>query len=198
MTQEFPTTENAPTRTDPAGNRRAVKYTRKEWWLRVMWTLGACIFRWTPRPAFGLRSALLRLFGARIGAHVHVHPDVRIQFPWNLAVGEYSAVGSGAILYNLGTISIGDRVTISQGAHLCAGTHDYRDPRMLLLKPPIAISDDAWVCADAFVGPGVTVGAGAVVGARAVVMRDVEPWTVVAGNPAAFVKQRVLMVRDVP
>ena len=196
--QEFPTTENAPPRTDPAGNRQAVNYSRKEWCLRVIWILGACIFRWTPRPAFGLRRGLLRLFGARLGAQVHVHPDVRIQFPWNLAIGEYSAVGAGATLYNLGVISIGNRVTISQGAHLCAGTHDYRDPRMPLLKPPIAISDDAWICADAFVGPGVTVGAGAVVGARAVVMKDVVAWTVVAGNPAAFVKQRVLSARELP
>lgn len=184
--------------TDPAGNRQAVKYSRKELWLRVIWIIGACLFRWTPRPAFGLRRGLLRLFGARIGSQVHIYPDVRIQFPWNLAIGEYSAVGSGAFLYTLGSISVGDRVTISQGAHLCAGTHDYRDPRMPLLKPPIAISDDAWICADAFVGPGVTVGAGAVLAARAVVMKDVAAWTVVAGNPATFVKQRILSVHKQP
>lgn len=175
-----------------------MKYSRQELWLRVIWTIGACVFRWTPRRAFGLRRGLLRLFGARVGSQVHIYPDVRIQFPWNLAIGEYSAVGSRAFLYNLGSISIGDRVTISQGAHLCAGTHDYRDPRMPLLKPPIVILDDAWICADAFVGPGVTVGTGAVVGARAVVMKDIPPWTVVAGNPAAFVKQRVPSASELP
>jgi putative colanic acid biosynthesis acetyltransferase WcaF len=63
---------------------------------------------------------------------------------------------------------------------------------MPLVKEPIVIEDAAWICADAFVGPGVRVGAGAVVGARAVAMSDVEPWTVVAGNPAAPIKRREL------
>ena len=58
------------------------------------------------------------------------------------------------------------------------------------MKPPIEVRDQAWVCADAFVGPGVVVGEGAVAGARAVVTKNVEPWTVVAGNPARFLKAR--------
>lgn len=46
--------------------------------------------------------------------------------------------------------------------------------------------------ADAFIGMGVTVGEGAVVGARAAVFKDVEPWTVVGGNPAKFIKKRII------
>jgi putative colanic acid biosynthesis acetyltransferase WcaF len=115
-----------------------------------------------------------------------------VYFPWNLSVGDWSAIGENALIYNLGPITIGQKVTISHGAHLCAGTHDYRDPRMPLLKPPIRIEDQAWICADAFVGPGVVVGEGAVVGARAAVMKDVDPWTIVAGNPARFVRKRTL------
>ena len=46
------------------------------------------------------------------------------------------------------------------------------------------------MAAEAFVGPGVTIGEGAVVGARAAVFRDVEPWSVVGGNPARFIKKR--------
>ena len=55
---------------------------------------------------------------------------------------------------------------------------------------PITISKFAWVAAEAFVGPGVTIGEGAVVGARAAVFKDVDPWTVVGGNPAKFIKKR--------
>ncbi len=110
--------------------------------------------------------------------------------PWNLEVGDWSAVGEWALIYNLGRVRIGNRVTISQRVHLCAGTHDYRDSSMPLLKPEISIGDQAWICADAFVGPGVHVGDGAVVGARAVAIKDVSPWTVVAGNPAYEVNKR--------
>jgi putative colanic acid biosynthesis acetyltransferase WcaF len=96
------------------------------------------------------------------------------------------------MIYNLGPITIGEQVTVSQQAHLCAGTHDHTDPAMPLLKPPITIEDQAWICADAFVGPHVTVGEGAVVGARAVAVKDVPEWTIVGGNPARKIGQRKL------
>jgi len=107
-------------------------------------------------------------------------------------VGDWSAIGEETLIYTLGPVTIGQQVTISHRAHLCAGTHDYNQASMPLVKPPIVIGDQAWVCADAFVGPGVTVGEGAVVGARSVVTKNVEPWTVVAGNPARFLKRRAL------
>lgn len=110
--------------------------------------------------------------------------------PWNLKIGDYAGVGDRVVLYALGSIQIGSFATVSQGAHLCAGTHDYNDPTLPLLKVPIKIGVGAWICADAFVGPGVTVGDGAIVGARAVVMKDVTPNTIVAGNPAKKIKDR--------
>ena len=135
---------------------------------------------------------MLRAFGATVGPGVHVYPSAIITLPWLLEVGEWSALGDSVLVYNLGSVRIGSRVTISQRAHLCAGTHDYRQASMPLERRPISIGDAAWICADAFVGPGVSVGEGAVVGARAVVVRDVEPWTVVAGNPARVVGRRSL------
>ena len=58
------------------------------------------------------------------------------------------------------------------------------------MKPSIEIGSKVWICADAFVGPGVKVGDGAILGARSIVMRDVEPNTIVAGNPARQVGVR--------
>lgn len=139
---------------------------------------------------------MLRLFGATVGRNVRVDPTVYIFAPWQLRIGSDSSVGYNAVLYNLGAINIGDRVTISQRAHLCAGTHDYTDPRMPLRKTPIIIDDEAWVCADAFVGPNVHVGRKAVVGARAVVVRDVQESDIVVGNPARRVKTRIIRVPE--
>jgi putative colanic acid biosynthesis acetyltransferase WcaF len=175
---------------DIAANRAAAKYSRSEIAKRMLWVLMTPLFRWSPRIAFGWRNLLLRLSGARIGRHVRVEPSATVAMPWNLTIGNWSAVGARVRLYSLGAITLGSGVTVSQGAHLCAGTHDYSDPTMPLLKPPITIGDRAWICADAFVGPDVTVGEGAVIGARAVVVKDVEPWAVVAGNPARLLKRR--------
>jgi len=175
---------------DLEANRRSRKYSRSQQAGRVLWALCRPLFRLSPRPLVGWRAWLLRLLGARIGTHVHMYNTVEIFLPSNLAIGDWSAIGDRALLYNLGPIEIGAKVTISQRAHLCAGTHDYTRADMPLLKPPITVRDQAWICADAFVGPGVTVGEGAVVGARAVVVKDVPPWAVVAGNPARFVKKR--------
>lgn len=87
-------------------------------------------------------------------------------------------------------ITIGERAVISQGAHLCGGTHDIADPDFQLVTKPIVIGAGAWVAADAFIGPGVTIGEGAVIGARAVMFKDAEPFGVYTGNPAVLIKKR--------
>ncbi|MEP5151423.1 acetyltransferase [Planktotalea sp.] len=167
-----------------AQNRASQKWTRREQVGRVAWALVYPLFRLSPRPFWAWRRTLLRMFGARIGREVHVFSTVRITIPWNLEVGDASALGDRVIVYALGPITIGERVTVSQGAHLCAGTHDWRDPAMTLLKPPINIGDDAWICADAFIGPDVEIGSHAIVGARAVISKTVEGRAIMAGNPA--------------
>jgi len=180
-------------RTDTSSNRQGAKYSKAEQLKRVLWALVTPLFRFSPRTFFGWRNLLLRLFGAKIGSNVHIYNSAAIYFPWNLEIGDWSAVGEHAYIYNLGYVRIGKHVTISQRVHLCAGTHDHTHPALPLLKLPITVEDQAWICADAYVGPGVTVGEGAVVGARAVVVKDVLPWQIVAGNPARFIKKRVLV-----
>jgi putative colanic acid biosynthesis acetyltransferase WcaF len=177
---------------DLGANRRGRKYSGGELVRRVLWWLCWPAFRFSPRVCFGWRRLFLRSFGARVGKHVHVYSTAEIYMPGNLTIGDWSAIGARAIIYNLGPVTIGSSVTISQRAHLCAGTHDYTMPGMPLVKPPISIGDEAWICADAFVGPGVVVGPGAVVGARAVALTNVPAWSVVVGNPARILKKRVI------
>lgn len=169
-------------------NRSQYSWSRKELAGRIAWAVCQPLFRFSPRPLWSWRRWLLRRFGARVGKSAHVHPSVRITIPWNLDLGNQSAVGDRAILYALGPINIGARSTISQGAHLCAGTHDLKQAHRPLVKTPIVIGSDVWIAADAFVGPGVTVGDGAVVGARAVVTKSVPENVVVVGNPANILR----------
>jgi putative colanic acid biosynthesis acetyltransferase WcaF len=155
----------------------------------VVWVL---LFRLCPRPLHCWRRFLLRLFGGTVGRGVHLYPSCKITMPWKLSMGDHSCLGDGVICYNVGGVKIGAHSTVSQYSHLCSSSHDYTRRDMPQTFAAIVIEDQVWVCADAFVAPGVTVGQGAVVGARAVVTKDVEPWTVVAGNPARFVKKREL------
>ncbi len=160
---------------------------------RTLWMLvGRPLFALSFHNWYGFRARLLRLFGARVGRDVHIRPSVKIEIPWHLNIGDNATIGDYAILYSLGPIRIGARSIVSQYAHLCAGTHDYTDRRFPLLRLPIDVGEDAWVCADTFVGPNVKVGKLAVLGARSSAYKDLEPGFVYAGNPAKRIKEREL------
>lgn len=155
---------------------------------RIAWAAAKWLFRATPGVFPGLRNALLRVFGASIGRNVHVHPSVEITFPWNLRIADDVVIGHHATLYALAPIEIEANVLISHGVHLCAGSHDYRQPNFPIDHRPIRIGTGTWIAVEAFVGPGAEVGHGSVVGARAVVMRDTPPLSLVGGNPARVLR----------
>lgn len=171
-------------------NRAARKYSRTEQLRRIAWSVGRLFVRFSPRPLFGWRRGILRLFGARIGQHVNIYPTAHLYMPWNVEIGDWSALGDDVFVYSLGRVRIGRRVTLSYRSHICAGSHDLTDVTLPLTKPPVSIEDDVWVGTDAFIGPGVTVGHGAVVGARSVVVKNVQPLDIVGGNPARPIGRR--------
>ncbi len=168
-------------------------WTWRERWWRLLWYLvEATLFRFSPRPWYRWRNFLLRLFGAKVHGSCRIRSSVKTEIPWHLSVGAQTVIGDEVILYCLGHVSIGQRVTISQFAHLCAGSHDYTRLDLPLLRPPIVIADDVWIATDVFVGPGVSIGAGTVVGARSSIFNDLPAWTICVGNPAKPIKERKL------
>ena len=150
----------------------------------------ALLFRLSPTPLHFWRTFLLRCFGAKVGFGAHVYPAVKIWAPWNLEIGEETGIANGVTLYSQGKIRIGKRAVISQGSHLCAGTHDFEQPGFPLVTKPITIEDHAWLAAEVFVHPGVTIGEGCVVGARSVVTKDLPDWMVCSGFPAKALRVR--------
>lgn len=160
---------------------------------RAAWALvWALLFRPSPRVCFGWRRMLLRMFGARMARRTNVYPTTWIWAPWNLSMGEGACLADRVDCYCVDHIQIGANATVSIRSFLCTASHDIRDPSRTLTTAPIVIGADAFIFAEVFVGPNVTIGPGAVLAARAVVVRDVAPWTVVAGNPAKPVSTRVL------
>ena len=162
--------------------------------MRACWNLTYWIFF---RPFIGpifwrWRNCVLRLWGAKIGRNSKISASVKIWAPWNLEIGRYTAIGAGVNCYNPGKILLGNRVVLSQRAYLCTASHDIQDAENHLITSCISVGSFAWIASEAFVGMGVTIGEGAVVGARAAVFKDVEPWTVVGGNPAKVLKKRMI------
>ncbi len=154
---------------------------------QIVWIL---LFRPTPPPLHAWRCKLLQCFGAKIGRQCHVYSDVEIWAPWNLQMSPYSCLGRRVICYSMAPVRLGERAVVSQGVHLCTGSHDYESKNFQLFALPIEIGADAWICAEAFLAPGVSIGTGAVIGARAVVTRDQPAWMVCAGNPCVPIKPR--------
>ncbi len=135
---------------------------------------------------------LLRTFGAKIHSTAVVYSTVHIYMPWNLEMAEYSCLSPEVDCYNVAKITIGAHSTVSQKTYLCTASHDITKSNHPLIYSPIIIQDQAWIGASVFIGMGVNIGQGAVIGATSSVYKNVEPWTVVGGNPARFIKKRVI------
>ena len=167
---------------------RKVKIRRLAW--LMIWSLCAM---WMPYFIGNKwRVYLLSMFGLRHNGHVSVYPSAKVWAPWNVEMGSYVAIDDEVNLYSAAKITIGTKVAISREAFICTASHDITKPNRPLVTAPITICDGVWIGARAIVLPGVTIGEGAVVAAGAVVTKDVEPFTVVGGNPAKFIKKRVL------
>lgn len=158
---------------------------------RALWgVVYAVLFRPSPRPMHAWRAALLRLFGAHIGANPRIYPKARIWAPWNLICEDLVAIGQDAIIYNPAPVRLGSHSVISEQAFLCGATHDHNHPAFPMIWAPIEVGAYAWICARACVQMGVTIGEGSVLGLNAVATRDLEPWSVYVGAPARRVKAR--------
>ena len=160
---------------------------------RTLWYFTNAVF--FINPLFPFRSpkpVLLRLFGAKVGRGVVIHPGVNIKFPWKLAIGNHVWIGQRAWLDNIDQLTIKDNAVISQGAMLILGSHDYKKPDYPTLSGPVVLEEGSWVGAGALVLGGVTIKNHALLAAGSVASKDLEAWTIYRGNPAVAVRERVM------
>jgi len=161
--------------------------------VRALWFFfGAPIVRFSLLPSSAVRRVILRWFGTKVGRGVVLRPGVRVKYPWNLSIGDFSWIGEDAWIDNLVEIKIGANVCVSQGAYLCTGNHDWSDPKFALQVRPIELEDGSWVGTHALICPGVTIGKCGVAAAGSVVTKSVPAFEIHSGNPAQFVKRRVV------
>ena len=135
---------------------------------------------------------LLRLFGAKMGEGVVIKPRVRIKNPWRLIIGNYCWIGEEVWIDNIVNVVIGNNVCLSQGASLFTGNHDYTKTNFPPKYDKIIIEDGVWICGKAIVCPGVICKSHSILTVNSVATKDLEEMKIYAGNPAIFVKNRVI------
>jgi len=142
---------------------------------------------------YAFKRAMLRLFGAKIGADVVIKPRVNIKYAWNLEIGDHAWIGENVWIDNLDRVSIGANSCISQGALLLCGNHDYSKSTFDLMVKPITIGEGAWIGAKSIVTQGVMVGAHSVLAVGSVASSDLVEYGIYRGNPAQKQKDRVIV-----
>lgn len=152
--------------------------------------VNALIVRASWNPNGGIKRALLKLFGAKIGKGLVIKNNVIIKSPWNLTVGSNCWIGENVWIDDLDKVNIGDNVCISQGALLITGNHDYTKSSFPYRNAPITVEDGAWIGANATVTAGVTIAKNCVITVGSVVTKSTEPNMIYQGNPAKAIRKR--------
>lgn len=159
----------------------------------TLWYFTNALFFINPLfPFRGPKPALLRLFGARVGKGVVIHPGVNIKYPWKLTIGDHVWIGQRAWLDNIDQLIIRDHVVISQGGMIIQGSHNYKKVDYPTLSGPVLLEEGTWVGAGAMVMLGVTLRSHSVLSAGSVATKDLEAYTIYQGNPAQAVRERVI------
>jgi len=150
---------------------------------RTLWYFANMLFFKTllPFPS-SFKTALLRLFGAKVGSGVVIKPDVNIKYPWFLEIGDECWIGEGVWVDNLAKVAMGSNVVLSQGAYLLTGSHDYTKETFDLMLGEIVLEDGVWIGAQATVCPGVVCRSHAVLAVGSVATKELEAFGVYQGK----------------
>mgnify|MGYP001077155093 CR=1 FL=1 len=114
----------------------------------------------------------------------------------NITIKRNTVINSYCLIDGRSSIYIGENVSISRGAKLLTMSHNYEEREFSLNGGGIVIGNDSWIGLSAIILPNVKVGVGAVIAAGSVVTKDVDDYTVVAGNPAKYIKDRAKIDYD--
>ncbi len=108
----------------------------------------------------------------------------------DITIKNNTVILQGVFLDGRGGITIGNNVNIGRDVSIHTAQHNPQSPDFDYVEKSVQIKDHVWIASSVIIIPGVTIGEGAVLAAGAVVTKDVEPYTIVGGNPAKFIKKR--------
>jgi acetyltransferase-like isoleucine patch superfamily enzyme len=148
-------------------------------------------------PPF-LRLFIWRLLLNKIGKKFFIDSGVYIRYPSKVSIGDYVSINRCCQLYpswgntSQGIITLGNHVRVGPSCTLFTAGHDSTDIGLSPTNDAITIADHVWIGGNSTILQGVTIGEGAIVAAGSVVTKSVEPYTIVGGIPARFIKKREL------
>jgi len=158
---------------------------------RILWYFINVLFFQNPyNPFSSLKIFWLKIFGAKVGKGVVIKPSVNIKYPWRLKIGNYVWIGEKVWIDNLADVEIGDNVSISQGAMLLCGNHNYKKATFDLITGKIKLEEGVWIGAKSIVSPGITCKSHSILALNSIATKDLEPYVIYRGNPAVEVRKR--------
>ena len=140
-----------------------------------------------PNP---IRKLYLGCFGIKIASKSYIHRYCKFFHVGNFKMGKNSVINFGCYLDNRRGIMIGNNVGIAHDTKIYTLGHNINSPLFETKGAPVIIEDDVFIFSNSLIMPGVTIHEGAIVLAGSVVTKDVDPYTIVGGNPAKYVKRR--------
>ncbi|WP_454871154.1 maltose acetyltransferase domain-containing protein [Priestia megaterium] len=138
------------------------------------------------------RIKLLKgLFGST-GENVYVEPNIRVDYGYNIFVGENFFANFDCVILDICEVRFGDNCLLGPGVHIYTATHpidpNERNSGKEYAKP-IIFGDNAWIGGNSVINPGVTIGDNVVIASGSVVTKDIPNNVVVGGNPAKIIKK---------
>ena len=147
-----------------------------------------------PINLFGkqIRNLLVKVFANKTGKNINIDKNANIS-P-NIEIGDNSGIGNNAKITS--SVTIGSNVMMGPNVSIYTSNHKFDRTDIPMIKQghsetkPVIIENDVWIGANVIILPGVTIHEGSIIAAGAVVTKDVECYTIVAGNPAKVIKKR--------
>lgn len=138
------------------------------------------------------RIKLLKgLFGST-GKNVYVEPNIRVDYGYNIFVGENFFANFDCVILDICEVRFGDNCLLGPGVHIYTATHpidpDERNAGKEYAKP-IIVGDNVWIGGSSVINPGVSIGDNVVIASGSVVTKDVPNNVLVGGNPAKIIKK---------
>lgn len=151
-----------------------------------------CLLNILPYP---FRYLGFKILLGKLGSNVLLDYGIYIRYPSKVYIGSNVSINRGCEIYasykvKESIIIIEDNVALGPGVSILAAGHDITSIALPDSSSTVRICKFAWICGRSTILQGVTIGEGAIVAAGSVVTKDVEPYTVVGGVPAKFIKER--------